>query len=283
LTLKREAPEYFDRTFVSDGKLRFWTRREGPDKPFFIEALDNSASAEQLLRSFTRYETLTTRLPLSMGGDNFLEHVFSSDFKVESASLFVDDGDTLIKAAFKYVPSDKTQPKSSGWLAVDPSRNWVLRKYSYVLQYGRPNRPVTAKAKSSIQAKKVAEELILRINGSVSYKTEAGKTPTPSKFEWSQDIGDNRHESETVDISRWDLVSTPHQEFSLDAFGLGDVEKTARQIETRTSYWTAALASAAFLVSFLLFRLGRAIWKRRTDGEEIIPTVERSLEGGPSA
>ncbi len=266
LRIRREEPKYFDRVFVSSGNHRFIVRRPTSEGPYFVENLVNTDEDWEIMKEH-RIWVRGAAYHLA-GVPNYPKLVNSSNFAIKQITQVSEAGSSLLNIEFEYANSrDAKEPKLEGWFRLDPGLGWVIRSYNYKRRY------------SILKGKKAGQESVSRVEGWTTYKSEKGK-PVPAEIQMKVTAPNgNLRREEHFTISKFLLESAPPGDFSLAAFGLGDLERTAGQNETRKSYWTAAIALAAFLMSLLLFGVGRAIRKQRADQKAILPSTDQSPEG----
>ncbi len=238
---------------VSSGLRKFRLMRKGPGGSWYVET---DVNTDDDWPAMTRYRNWLTAAAFSPGGfPRFLEYVISADFRIREVSQAADRGVDLVKVVFEYVPKDPQKPRLEGWLRLDPAMSSVIRDYEFTTRL-------------SWLRDGVKGETSIRNTGFVNYTLENGK-PVPSEIEVSRYVN-GRTTTDHVSISDFRFTLSPPQEFTLSAFGLGDYERTASQVQTQATYRSAALALGAFLAAFVLFRMGRSIQKGRPNAGPMI-------------
>jgi hypothetical protein len=240
---------------VSSGLRKFRLMRKGPGGSWYV---DTDVNANDDWPAMTRYRSWLTAAGYSPGGfPRFPEYVNSAEFRIRAVSRVTDRGADLTKVVFEYVPKDPQKPRIEGWLRLDPALSWVIRDYEFTTRF-------------SWLRDGVKRETTVRNKGFVNYTQENGK-PVPGEMEVSKYFDNGKTTTDHVNISKFEFTTSPPEEFTLSAFGLGDYELTASQVQTRATYRSAALACGAFLAAFVLFRIGRSIQKGRTSAGPTIP------------
>jgi hypothetical protein len=265
--LWREKPDYFDRVFVIGENREFQVIRRTPSGSYYLENVSDSGEGWRPFLLDMKFRSRgAAYCPVGLG--EFPGFVNSHVFVIKQVSRVSEGGTPLLNVDFEFNPSDKGEFKLKGWFRADPQQALVIRSYDIEVR-----TPI-------LQGKKAGQELISHSQGRMAYRDENGKpAPTENHSTMFKDGRVVREDHYT--FSKFSFESAPPVEFTLAAFGLGDIERTAREIETRNNYWTAALAVAAILMSLLLFRAGRSFQKRRAAERESVPAVDPSLEGSP--
>ncbi len=265
LHLWREEPEYFDRVFVSAEDRRFQVSRSDRSASYHLE---NVSDPDEVWRPGLRlYKALSQGAAYCPGGlSEFPGFVNSPEFVIKRVSPVSEEGLTVLNVDFEFNPSQKDKLKVKGWLRVNPQRALVIRSYDFEFR------------SAILQGKKAGQELVFHRQGQTDYKGENGK-PVPTESHSILSLRGKVVRDEYLTFSKFSFARVPSAEFTLTAFGLGDIERTARVVETRNNYWTAALAVAAILISLLLFRAGRSFQKRRANAKVMIPAAGPSLGG----
>ncbi len=187
---------------------------------------------------------------------NYPSLVDSPNYEIKRIDQVSENGRTTLKVSFQYRDPDPKKPTIVGWLVLDPSMNWVIQNYEYT-----HDKIIKNGSKSS-----------LHYSGSVHYQQVNGvAVPTEIEYTKTQTTGRRFELCNNYTLSEFALTATPSREFTLAAFGLGDVERTLSTVRTRKTYETVgltALALGAFAIGVLLYRKGRAIQKGRIKGSE---------------
>ncbi len=248
LKIKRTTPEFYDGALVHADNQQFLVRRASPQAPYFLERVDSTSEPRF---NFKEFLVNVRNAPYSPSGfGRFAEYVNSPDFKVREVARSVDGGDSFVRVDFEYLPAKEGTPKRSGGpiyqrlegrLYLDPSMNWVIRKYD-------------------IQARDVfggGKEVLLHTVGAVQYRQD-GVTAIPTVIDYKLTVDEKMIQAWRYEISRFALASTPPEEFTLAAYGLGDFEQPSARTTNRTAYYAMAVGIAALLISLLLSRLARS-------------------------
>ncbi len=197
---------------------------------------------------------------------SYLLLVNSPDFQIQRVVQESEAGKTLHKMFFRYRTTRPKEPTIEGWLRLDPSMNWALQSYEFDNNEGKESRASSDRKKQ--------QRLDFHYSGSLRYQVVNG-VAVPSEVKFVRTTNGNLSKHDTYTLSEFAITTTPPGEFSLAAIGLGDVEHTLAEVKTRNAYGIVgltAVALAAFFVSVLLFRKGRAIQKsRRKSREDLSP------------
>lgn len=217
--LWREKPNYFDRAFVSADNRKFTVSRLTQAGSYYLESI--SGSDEVWPPSLMDYKLRSQGVaycPAGMG--KFPGFVNSPEFSVTRVSRVSEGGTALLNVDFEIEPSRKDAiNKIKGWIRVDPQQAFVIRSYDFELR-----RAIT-------KGKKAGEELVFLNQGRVAYKWENGK-PVPTETHATLSLNGKVVSEDILTFSTFSFESAPAADFTFAAFGLDDVERTARQIES---------------------------------------------------
>jgi hypothetical protein len=240
---------------VRSGDRRFRLMRKGTQGSWYVETdIDSDDDWPALMR----YRSWLIEAPYNPGCiPRFREYLDSSDFKIRQVSVSTEAGVELTKAVFEYAPQDTKKPRLAGWLRVDASRSWAIHDYDFDV------RLVSVREGTKREAS-------IRNKGFVNYSEQDGRL-IPAEIEVSKHAQNGNIVTDHTSVAQFLFASTPPEEFTLRAFGLGDYELTVGQAQARTTYRMIALAVGAFLAAFVLFRMGRSIQKgARAGNRELI-------------
>ncbi len=178
LGLRRELPEWFDRTFVSRANHKFVVRRLKAEGAYFVENLFDSDEQWQNVKG---YDSLVRKAAFTLGGvPDYLKRVNSPDFAVKNVSRVLEANVATLNVEFEYAnQADLTAPKLKGWFRVEPGLGWVTRSYSYERRY------------AILSGKKAGQESVSRVEGWVTYRSEGGK-PIPMEIQMKVSRPDGR-------------------------------------------------------------------------------------------
>ena len=230
---------------VRSGDRRFRLMRKGTHGSWYVETDLNSDDDWPALM---RYRSWLIESPYNPGCiPRFREYLDSPEFKIRQVSHSTEGGVELAKAVFEYVPQDTKKPRLEGWLRADPARNWAIHDYDFNV------RLVSIREGTKSEAS-------IRNKGFVNYRQEDGRL-IPAEIEVSKHAQNGNIVTDHTSVAQFLFASSPPEEFTLSAFGLGDYELTVGQAQARSTYRMIALALGAFLAAFFLFRMGRSIQK----------------------
>jgi hypothetical protein len=240
---------------VRSGDRRFRLMRKGTHGTWYVET---DLSSDDDWPALMRYRSWLIESPYNPGCiPRFREYLDSPDFKIREVSRSTEGGVELTKAVFEYAPQDTKKPRLAGWLRVDPARNWAIHDYDFDV------RLVLVREGTKSQTS-------IRNKGFVNYSEQDGRL-IPAEIEVSKHAQNGNIVTDHTNIAQFLFATSPPEEFTLSAFGLGDYELTVGQAQARTTYRTIALAVGAFLAAFVLFRTGRSIQKStRASNSELI-------------
>lgn len=243
----RPASGAGESVFVSTKGASFGLAKQNkPDQPYVLRNVSSGSNDFAAMRNVRlRVRDAPYRLA---GHDDYLEWLVSPRFNIDRVTRITVADRPLIRAFFNYqlVPPGGGEARYKGHLDLDESIGLAIRGYEF--NFERMNS---------------TNRFALAIEGSVSYKTEQGHA-VPTQVKLSQRNAESGRADQSIyDITAFSLEPAPPEAFTLADFGLGDYERTVRQVERRSSYRTSALAVAAFLVAFILFVIGRKIGRSR--------------------
>jgi hypothetical protein len=219
-----------------------------PGAPYFLERSDPPGSYTV---DKERYRRLILAAPYCPGHlAEFPECVNSPNFKVSGVAPVSDSGGQLLRASFEYSPTDQKKRRLSGWLDVDPAMNWAVRNYE--IQARNPaKKPELTKFVGTAGFTRNGEAVVLATSDSTSRTGNEDYTYSVKR---------------TVEISKFEFVATPSQEFTLAAYGLGEFENPSRRRSNRTALYAAAAAAGCLAVGIVLNRRAKASRPKRAQG-----------------
>ena len=264
-----------DRVLVDTGDRSFMIRRSSPDNPYFLE--EHHAYGDTR-KDFHHYQFLfqyASFCPAGMG--SFPEFVNSPEFKILEMTRTNDGGESLVRISFEYPNKDgklevSTSPHEtrvyrdvSGFLVLDSARGFVIRDYDVnvgsVIVRDRDGKAGSVPQPVSVTYRSV---------GSVRYK-DGSEPPAPSEINERSLFGKGRKWLwRKYELSKFELTHNPAEpeEFSLAAYGLGDFERPSKRSANYVTYYILAVASAAFLISYILLRIGRYFQHKSTNRKD---------------
>lgn len=225
-----------ERVFVTDGGKDFTVERDSPSQGYrLIRKNDDVAS---YINSYKQYHHSAA---VSMGERTLAGWMDLPGFRVRETSWRASEGEENLLQVDLSLEQDKPRATTTGWMLLDPRRDWAIRKYE--LDVVIPGSSVGVYRH--------------RFTGEVRYPASGGAFPE----EVVTESHDSNHEYEdyqvTVHIDQISLDPPPERDFTLTAFGLGDADRPYTGSRDRLFGWGSgvALASAALATAFA--RLGR--------------------------
>ena len=198
-------------------EISFWVRRSKQGGPFMLGDVKTSGPP----RALVVYKAMLVDLPYVPTGaqSEFPECVWSKEFAIRDVTTSSDSEGPLVKAAFEYIPADKSKTKMRGWIALDPSRNWAIS----AMKSPGSTRPALGE-RTNPSAKRLG-----RSSPRLGPLQSCGWHLRTDCVRWNfiRDHGRyhlRRHARAAVEFTRFDVAAVPDGEFSLAAFGLGDFE-----------------------------------------------------------
>ncbi len=229
---------------VHAGRDYFWVARTRPEASYQLGSL-GAASPDSTFQ-FERRELVDAPFcPAGMSA--FPDCVWSKEFKVREVTRLSGPEGPLVKVTFEYLPTKKDRNKMRGWIAVDPSMNWAIKRYEI-----DEHAPMEKSG-------------IFHIVGRVRYKNQRASV-VPVEISYTRAISNKEftlEASRSYQISRFEFAATPSEEFTLAAFGLGDFENPSARKINRVPYYAGAIALTAFLAAILLRQIARAARRGR--------------------
>ncbi len=188
----------YDVVIVRAGGGSFWVKRPKEGGAYMLGDVRESPVPHGL----DVYRAMSVALPFVPDGGvlNFPECVWSEGFVVREVAELADPEGALVKAKFEYAnpkPTyDRADPsknllKLQGWIALDPARNWALRRYEFTREIANPPGGKNAawppswevRVVGSVRYKKVGSNVIpLESESAITQKMADGAFPTP----WSR-------------------------------------------------------------------------------------------------
>lgn len=248
--LRKDKPRYFDRVVAHAGNERFCVRRTSASGSYFIERVNDS---EQNWRKLDIYRIHLKNAPYWPGGcPDFPEIVNSPDFKIQEVIPIHENERTSYKVSFQYLPAEQAKAKIEGWIALDAASNLVIRSFEFDAREPMENKTT----------------ILVHYVGSTAYTFENGRA-IPKEIQFSHTYNKKNSNNFRYNISRFVLEPTPPEEFTLAAFGLGDVAKGISEIKRRDFYWKMAGVLTTLSIGLALFWIGRTVQKSRADKRDI--------------
>jgi hypothetical protein len=233
--------------FVSAGDTQFGLAHANPQGPYVLRNLSKGGQEIRVVDVLRRRVRDAPYRPA--GVYRFDEYVDSPQFKIEKVSRVKEAGQELTRVVLHYLPPGEREQRIDGHIDLDESMGLVIRSCELELRWSTPQGPAH-----------------VVVGGSVNYKEQNGKA-VPTEVNFSQHAVPSNANNVTYQweyrITRYSLESTPPEQFTLAAFGLGDYQRTLSQVHARSAYRTSVIAVGALLAAFVLFRIGRSIQKGR--------------------
>jgi len=190
------------------------------------------------------YKTIVAESALSVSSNLITKLIDSDSFKIKSVQRVPHGPEMLVRVEFDYKSDDPQEIYYlSGWMLLDPERSWAVRSHEVRFDYPPPNK-FYAVAK-----------------GNVRYRSDGDEIPLPEELTFSQQYF---QPDGTSSETRWhfqaERLSTdpiPDSEFTLAAYGLGDVEQPPGAPTNTLPYWAFGFAAVALGISVVLKRMAR--------------------------
>ena len=245
LTFDNGVSQYEQRVYVFS-KTPFWISRKSESHNY---SLNDYGPFPSVFKVFLDdHKRLSFSASYSIGNEYVHIMMESGRFVVRKATRITQNDKPLIRVEFDHTPADpKTQIYGmTGWFLVDPAHNWAVVEHEV-----KKNDLVNPKDK---QVNEV-------ISGSVRYSNREGCTlfpedvsltilsllPDGRKFE-------RRYQFQLEECSTDPI---PDSEFTLAAYGLGDVEQPPGAPTNTLPYWAFGFAIVAMAISVVLKRMAR--------------------------
>ena len=191
---------------VHAGDHTFVVRRTKSDAPYELVRSRLARSLDAEYEASRREIVDAPFCPANLSG--FPDCVWSPEFKVQEVTRVTDVDGSLVKARFEYLPTDKERHPMRGWIALDPTMNWAVRKYEIEVRYPE-KMPEAVKLVGWVRYKRQQTSVV---------PLEMSCTSTASNKEVT--LESNRK----LGILRFEFAVTPAIEFTPAAYGLRDLE-----------------------------------------------------------
>lgn len=238
---RRATPEYFDRWFINDGNRQFTVRSPKPNAPYYLEAAVDSIKPKS---DFWRFKYTVKNAAFCIGNLDFSQYVTSPEFKILETSEVGNAGESLVRLTFEYLPSEKTKPQIKGFIVLNSSRMMVVQSYEFSIH---PSQQGAGKPVSTDY----------QCRGSIRYR-EGSEPPIPLQVDFYM-IKQVATFHSRYYISKFKIVSSPQEDFTLASFGLGDFQRPSARGVNRVAYYAMAVAIAAFAIGFILYRVSKSL------------------------
>ena len=233
---RRDRTGYFERVVVEGKTQEFVLRRASENDPLYLEKNSLNDPYRKLLDTF---ESRVVCAAYSIDRVLLPEIVGSPEFIVKQAVRSDHHGESLVKADFEYQHSKSNV--MTGWMMLDPSRNWVLREFE-VLMTSSPEP---------------SHRIDIQVQGNVHYTEEAGAI-RPEEVTIVQSMSNNMENEFKFKTSKWNHKPTSAESFTLAAYNLGDSYQPTSDPRSIFLYWVLGIAAIAFVLSLILRLLGRS-------------------------
>jgi hypothetical protein len=235
---------FLDRVYVR-GERTFALRRTSEGGVYVLDQLGDLPGS--FVTEFQENKNMLVNAAMSISNESIPQLLNSPRFKITQADR-PDPEKSMVRFHCDYGterPGD--QYDMIGWFEVDPARAWSVVGYEV-------HRKIPGLPKS--------EQLDMLITGKVRYPTEAGPCET-----YPQQVNvsylslipggrqfERRYEFQ-VETCSTDPIGA--QEFTLAAYGMGDLDRPPGSPQNRLAYWAFGLAAIAIGASFVLRRMSR--------------------------
>lgn len=171
------------------------------------------------------------RAPLSMHGLYLPDLFDDTGFKFRRITEARTGGERLARIDFEYRPANG-RATNDGWLLVDPTRSWALRRFEYhFTAVGRPG---------------------FSLKGECRYEGSQDGVPLLRSASLIESYPEGVVYTYDSNITKIEHASTPPESFTLAAYGLGQFEKPVGASTNTTAYWFYALATVALIAGAML-------------------------------
>jgi hypothetical protein len=230
-----KTPTGFERVFVTDHKNDFTLQRDSEDQSYRLIGRNDD------VRSFIdSKKMLFVDAPYSIGGILLPNIMKSPNFSVRKLSWQTHDGQSLLRVDINYTSGKPNVYTMSGWMLVDPQRNWGLREYNAQLAY--PSYPGVR----------------VIYSGTVRYRENDSTLPEEVTFSSTDTSGKSPEGRDLFRLKSFSFDPLPEEGFSLAAFGLGDVDRPSRRSRHGITAWAFCIALFSIVLGIVLKRLGGA-------------------------
>ncbi len=230
-----------DHVMVNDGNRFFRVHRASPGDLYALGEITENGDAIRTPRPTPRLLREAPNCPWSYS--EFPSYVSSQDFKIKEITRTSDAARPEFKLVFSYQPADASKLRMEGWLQLDPGARYVLTAYDIQVITRPPGRG----------------DVVVQQSGTTRYTSQNG-VPVPAHASYRREerskLGTGIEEAE-FELDRFTLETTPDEEFTLAAFGLGDFESPPTTPHSRFGYYALAVAVALAAVSVVLWRLAK--------------------------
>ncbi len=236
--------DYFERTFVLGEDRSFILRRAVRGGPYYLEI---EAIPKNHLLALDNCKRVTVDAVCRSSISGFSDLVNSREFSIKRCRKESDEkGRALFRIDFEHKPVPVKTPSGRpnalntiGTILLDPSLQMAIRESDV-----RKVSPNDSKMFTTTTAK-------------IQYADGSG-LPVPTEITCNTNSSNRVKSSYVFKVNRWDYASTTEEKFTLDSYGLGDLEHPVGQ--GRSWHETAIIV---FIVSGIGFLISLVVWRRR--------------------
>ena len=217
--------------------------RSSPEEAYRIQELisDSKARRSKLVNPFLGY---TVDSPYTLGGIPILPMIESKDFDFIKIETINNKDNLRVRLEFVYDLSNSGRPgKRRGWMIFDPKNKWVVCEYDYKTTFNK------------------IPDFMASFSGMNRYKIEGDRVPLPEEvtgtmttFQSGKEVTRDEYHFQAERLSTDPI---PDSEFTLAAYGLGDVEQPPGAPTNTLPYWAFGFAAVALGISVVLKRMAR--------------------------
>jgi len=238
LTVFRDDPEPFGRVVISNGDRSFVLRRNKTGQSHYVEFTSLEAPYTKLLSDFRKD---VVNACFTVAGFDLGEIIGTAGCTIGSVDSADKDGHSYKRIRFEYNPSSGKVVRLSGWVLLEPARQWSVTEYEV--------RRLFKAAKSKPES----------TSGHIVY-TNAGDLPIPREIYQKQVIENTNRSTRTLvfQVEDWRYQTAPDSEFTLDAYGLADALRPPGKRTRSTSLWVwpVTLSLVSLGLALLIKRFG---------------------------
>jgi hypothetical protein len=235
---------FLDRVYVR-GERTFALRRTTEGGIYVLDQLGDLPGS--FVTEFQENKNMLVNAAMSISNESIPHLIESPRFKITQCARS-GPGLTMVRFHCDYgTERPRDQYDMIGWFEVDPARAWSVVEYEV-------HRKIPGLPKS--------EQLDMLITGKVRYPTKAGPCET-----YPQQVNvsylslipggrqfERRYEFQAETCSAEPI---PAQEFTLAAYGMGDLDRPPASPQNRLAYWAVGLAAIVIGASYVLRRMSR--------------------------
>ena len=237
----KSAEQHLDvRVIVQGAERNFWLQKPDPKGNFAITMMEAPTATSQ--DGIGRQRTFLIDAWSNLGTYPVAKLLDSPGFRVER----VEPEGEMIGVDFSFRPEEPRKALMSGHFVVDPAQGMAIRRQDI--------RRWALATPDKVEA--IRGEAAYRMVAGIAFPDEVDLRIGPP----TQPDRNHMH----FHATRVSAAPVPDSAFTLEAFGLGDVDRPAPRSRFDFTYWAVGLAGVAFALSLFLKWRGRQL-ARATD------------------